>query len=52
MSVICHNVNTQKVKIAGRDRPHNLASNQCETFENLLHIDIARLRSTRSGILH
>ena len=35
MSVICHNVNTQKVKIARRDRPHNLASNQCETFENL-----------------
>ena len=28
-SVICHNVNTQKVKIARRDRPHNLASNRC-----------------------
>ena len=52
MSVICHNVNTQKVKIARRDRPHNLASNRCETFENLLHIDIAPLRSTLSGILH
>ena len=51
-SVICHNVNTQKVKIARRDRPHILASNRCETFENLLHIDIAPLRSTLSGILH
>ena len=29
-SVICHNVNTQNVKIARRDRPHILA------FENLL----------------
>ena len=27
-SVICHNVNTQKVKIARRDRPHILASNR------------------------
>ena len=43
-SVICHNVNTQKVKIARRDRPHILASNQCENFENLLHIDIASSR--------
>ena len=51
-SVICHNVNTQKVKIARRDRPHILASNRCETFENLLHIDIVPLRSTLSGILH
>ena len=34
-SVICHNVNTQNTKIAGRDRPHILASHQCETFENL-----------------
>ena len=50
-SVICHNINTQKLKIARRDRPHILASNQCEAFENLRHIDIARLRSTRSGIL-
>ena len=49
-SVICHNVNTQKVKIARRDRPHILASNRCETFENLLRIDIAPLRSTLSGI--
>ena len=40
-SVVCHNVYTQKVKIARRDRPHILASNRCETFENLLHIDIA-----------
>ena len=52
MSVVWHNVNTQKVKIAGRDRPPILASNRCETFENLLHIDIAPLRSTLSGILH
>ena len=51
-SVVCHNVNTQKVKIASRDRPHILASNRCETFENLLHIDIVPLRSTPSGILH
>ena len=51
-SVICHNVNAQNVKIARRDRPHILASNQCETFENLLHIDIAPLRRTLSGILH
>ena len=43
-SVICHNVNTQKVKIARRDRPHILASNRCENFENLLHIDIASSR--------
>ena len=35
MSVICHNVNTQKVRIARRDRLHNLASNQCKTFVNL-----------------
>ena len=40
-SVICHNVNTQNVKIARRDRPLILASNRCETFENPLHIDIA-----------
>ena len=51
-SVACHNVYTQKAKIARRDRPHILASNRCETFENLLHIDIASLRSTLSGILH
>ena len=51
-SVVCHNVYTQKVKIARRDRPHILASNRCETFENLLHIDIAPLRNTLSGILH
>ena len=51
-SVVCHNVYTQKVKIARRDRLHILASNRCETFENLLHIDIAPLRSTFSGILH
>ena len=52
-SVTCHKVNTQKKKkIARRDRLHNLTSNWCETFENLLHIDIAPLRSTLSGILH
>ena len=51
-SVVFHNVYIQKVKIARRDRPHILASNRCETFENLLHIDIAPLRSTLSGILH
>ena len=51
-SVLCHNVNTQKVKIARRDRSHILASNRCETFENLPHIDIDPLRSTLSGILH
>ena len=51
-SVICHNVNTQKVKIARRDRPHILASNRCETFENHLHIDIVPVRSAPSGILH
>ena len=34
-SVICHNVNTQNVKIARRDRPRILASHRCETFENL-----------------
>ena len=51
-SVVRHIVCTQKVKIARRERPHILASNRCETFENLLHIDIAPLRSTLSGILH
>ena len=51
-SVICHNVNTQNVKIARRDRPHILASNRCETFQNLLHIDIAPLTRTLSEILH
>ena len=50
-SVICHKINTQNVKIAGRDRPRVLASNWCETFENLLHIDIAPLRRTLSAIL-
>ena len=51
-SVICRNVNTQNVKIASRDRPHILASHRCEAFENLLHIDIAPVRTTLSGILH
>ena len=31
-SVICHNVNTHKVKIARRDRPHILASNRCDFY--------------------
>ena len=52
MSVTCRNVNTQNVKIARRDRPHILASHQCETFENFLHIDVAPVRRTLSGILH
>ena len=51
-SVICRNVNTQNVKIARRDRPHILASHRCETFENFLHIDVAPVRRTLSGILH
>ena len=51
-SVICHNVNTQNVKIARRDRPHLLASHRCETFENLLHIDMSPVRRTLSGIWH
>ena len=51
-SVISHNVNTQNVKIARRDRPHILASHRCEAFENLLHINIAPARRTLSGILH
>ena len=51
-SVICHNVNAQNVKTTRRDRPNILASNWCETFENLLHIDIALLRRTLSGIWH
>ena len=50
-SVICHTVNTQNVKTAKRDRPLIVALNRCETFENLLHIDIAPVR-TLGGILH
>ena len=45
-SCICLNVNTQNVKIARTDRPHFLVSRRCETFENLLHIDIAPEWST------
>ena len=45
------NVDTQNVKVARRDRPHIIASYWCETFENLLHIDIAPVRRTLSGIL-
>ena len=39
-SVICHDVDTQKLKFARRDRPHILASHRCDAFENLLLIDI------------
>ena len=51
-SVICHNVDTQNVKIARRDRPHILVSHRCETFENLLHIDMSPVRRTLSEIWH
>jgi len=51
-SVICHNVNTQNVEIARRDKLHISASHRCETLENVLHIDIAPVRRTLSGILH
>ena len=51
-SVVCHNVYTQKVKIEMGDKLHILASNRWESFEILLHIDIAPLRSTLSGIVH
>ena len=50
-SVISINVNTQNVKIARRDRPHILASRRYKAFENLLHIDIAPVRRSLSGIL-
>ena len=43
---------TENVKIARRDRPRILVSHRCEAFENLLHIDIAPVRRTLSGILH
>ena len=33
------------------DRPHILASHRCETFQKLLHIDIAQVRRTFLGIL-
>ena len=49
---ICHNVDTHNVKIVWRDRPHILASDRCEAFENLLHDDIAPVKTTLSGILH
>ena len=49
-SVIYHNVDTQNAKIARRDRPHFLASHRCETFGNLLHIDMSPVRRTLSGI--
>ena len=45
-SVVYHNVNTQNVKLQGE------TGHRCETFENLLHIDIAPVRRTLSGILH
>ena len=43
MSVICHNVNTQNLKIARIDRPHILAS-------HLLHIDIGPVRRIFQGL--
>ena len=46
-----YSVNTRNEKIARRDGPHILASHRCETFENLLHFDIAPVRRTLSGIL-
>ena len=46
--VLYVNVNTQNLKFAMRDRPHILASHWCEN----LHIDIAPVRRTLSGILH
>ena len=49
-SVICHNANTQNLKFARRNRPEALATHRCEAFENLLHIDIAPVRRTLSGI--
>ena len=47
---ICHNVNTQNLKFARR--PHFLASHRCVAFENFLHMDIAPVSRTLSGILH
>ena len=46
-----YSINTKNEKVARRDRPHILASHRCETFENLLHFDIAPVRKTISGIL-
>ena len=43
MSVICHNVNTQNLKIARIDRPHILAS-------HLLHIDIDPVTKIFQGL--
>ena len=43
MSVICHNVNTQNLKIARIDRPHILAS-------HLLHIDIGPVTKIFQGL--
>ena len=48
-SVTCHNVNTQNLKFARRNRPDILASHRCKAFENLLHIDIAPVRRILSG---
>ena len=52
MSVACRKCIYSERKSARRDRPHIVASNRCETFENLLHIDITPLRNNLSGILH
>ena len=48
----CGNVNAQNGTTIRRDRPHIVASHRRETFENVLHIDIATVRRTLSGILH
>ena len=44
--VIRHNVNTQSVEIARRDRPHILAVKPL----NFLHTDTSLMRRTLSGI--
>ena len=46
-----YSVNTKNEKIERRDRPLILASHRSETFENLLHFDIAPVRRTLSEIL-
>ena len=46
---ICHNVDTHNVKIVWRDRPHILASDRCEAFENLLHDDISSSKENSFG---
>ena len=52
--VLCHNVNTQNVKVAARrDEPHiQLSFTPVWNIWNLLHVDIAPVRRTLSGNLH